>query len=346
MKRMILEIKLNYLILLFLSLILISPACKRNKATSQLNKNKFQTDSTQIKIEELTQGLLKNPSNYRLYYQRAKLYQQHEKIVLAVKDMQLLFRFDSSDFHYYNFFGDLCIAANGYTNAIKSYQKSTSLNPADDYAFMKIGEVYLYLQDRDKSFKYLNEALRINKFNAKAYFLKAYNYLEMRDTAKAISGFQTCVDVDPDYYDSYINLGLIYARRKDKKAPLYYNSCLRLKPGSIEVLYNLGIFYQEIDSFDKAIEYYNEILKQVPDHKNASYNLGFIFALKGNFEKAVKYFTTAINKLPTYTDAWFARGQCYKKLGRNEQAMADFNKVLQLDPNYKLAEKELKKLNK
>jgi tetratricopeptide (TPR) repeat protein len=260
--------------------------------------------------------------------------------------MQLLLQRDSVNPVYLNYLGDLYVKAGSAKHAVGCYQKSTFYNPQDEYAFMKLGEIYLYLQNTEKSFQNLNEALRINKYNPKIYFFKGVNYLEMKDTPNAVSSFQAAVNVSPEYFDAHMNLGILYAAKKDKKAILYYQNALKIKNNSIEALYAFGKFYQDIDSFDNAIAEYNLILNQIPDHKSTNYNLGYISFLKGDFNRAIQYFSTAISKQPDYTDAFYGRGLCYMKAGKSELAEKDFNKVLQLDSGYDLAEKELRKLKK
>ena len=315
----------------------------REKTADSELKN---SDTIQNKIDELTKKIDKRSSNFKLYFDRAKLYESSDKMMLAMKDMLLLIKRDSVNPKYWNYLGDLYIKSGSAKGAISCYQKSTYYNPQDDYAFMKMGEIYMLIQNRDKSFENLNEALRINKFNPKIYFFKGMNYLEMKDTPKAISSFQAAIGVSPVYFDAHMNLGIIYAAKKDKRAISYYQNALKIKGNSIEVLYALGKYYQDIDSFDKAIAEYNKILSQVPDHKNTNYNLGYIYYIKADYNKAAQFFSTAISKQPDFTDAYYGRGLCYKQTGKPDLAEKDFIKVLQLDAGYKLAEKELKKMKK
>lgn len=59
-----------------------------------------------------------------------------------------------------------------------------------------------------------NKVLKLDIQNADAYFYKGLIFKETGDTAKAISSFQTCTEVDPDYYDAYMQLGMLYSAKK------------------------------------------------------------------------------------------------------------------------------------
>jgi len=337
--------QIDLIILLIFGVFLLN-SCNRSSKEKIPGSDLKKPDTLQARIDELTKKIERRSSNYKLYFDRAKLYDVSDKPMLAMKDMQMLIKRDSVNPKYWNYMGDLYLKSGSAKGGISCYQKSTFYNPQDDYAFMKMGEIYLYIQNRDKSFENLNEALRINKYNPNVYFFKGINYLEMKDTPKAISSFQAAIGVSPEYFDAHMNLGIIYAAKKNKKAISYYQNALKIKSNSIEVLYALGKFYQDIDSFDKAIDEYNKILSQVPDHKNTNYNLGYIYYIKADYDKSAQYFSTAISKQPDYTDAYYGRGLCYKQTGKQDLAEKDFIKVLQLDAGYKLAEKELKKIKK
>ena len=58
------------------------------------------------------------------------------------------------------------------------------------------------------------------------------------DNAK--SSFQTSVEVDPNFFDGYIALGLTYANAKDTLAFGYFETAIELNPNSVEARYNLA----------------------------------------------------------------------------------------------------------
>jgi tetratricopeptide (TPR) repeat protein len=67
--------------------------------------------------------------------------------------------------------------------------------------------------------------------------------------------------------------------------------------------FNLGIIYQKLGSYEKAIEHW----KQVPKTKsalyaNAIFNIGIVYREQGDFEKAIefgdKYLTMKFRLMP------------------------------------------------
>ena len=61
-----------------------------------------------------------------------------------------------------------------------------------------------------------------------------------------------------------MQLGELYAVKKDQLAELYLKNALNLRPLSREALYMLGMFYQETGRYDKAIATFKEALAMIP----------------------------------------------------------------------------------
>ena len=130
--------------------------------------------------------------------------------------------------------------------SLDAFAKAIQLNPENIQGHLKLSELLLYIKAYDKCLEQANEVLKIDKNTAKAYFIKGFAYKETGDTSRALSSFQTSVEIDADYYDAYIQLGNIETARKHRIALQYYNNALQLQPGSTEALYNRGLLFQKI----------------------------------------------------------------------------------------------------
>jgi len=201
------------------------------------------------------------------------------------------------------------------------------------------------VKKNEKSIEYINDALKIDQYNSKAYFMKGMNMKELKDTARAISSMQTAVEQDPEYYNAYMQLGLLCAAQKNKLAIDYYKNAIRIQPKSAEAWYALGLYYQQSGDYNNAIGTYVTLLK-FDNNKNAFYNLGVIYLLYSkDYNKSQAYFTGAIDIDPKYAEAYYGRGVCYEKLNDPKKAIADFTACLTLDPAFQPAKDELQHMN-
>ena len=67
---------------------------------------------------------------------------------------------------------------------------------------------YLY-RKHEESLKDLNNVLRVDPYEAKAYYFKGLNFKELGDFEKAVSQFQTTVEQDP-FHVMLMNNWLLY----------------------------------------------------------------------------------------------------------------------------------------
>jgi tetratricopeptide (TPR) repeat protein len=170
---------------------------------------------------------------------------------------------------------------------------------------------------------------------------------EQNDTANAMKNMQLAVQMDPDYYNAYIQMGLIAANQKNPLAVDYYRNALEIQPTSQEALYDLGMYYQETDQYNPAIETYTALLKVNPHHFDAHFNLGMIHAYKLDVvDEGLKYFNMAIEDNPTEPRGYYGRGYCFEKKGDVNAATADYKKALEVDPQYTNAARALEGISR
>ena len=331
----------------FLLALILLNGCKPNKQEEKKEAPVPVLSGVDAEIEQLSREIVANPKKADAYFQRAKIYVDQKKFKLAAPDINQAVALDSTRPDYYFLQADVMFANLLVPQARETFLKCLSLDPKNVQANLKLAELDLYIKNYKESIQYANEALKIDKYQAKAYFIKGFVYKESGDTAKALSTFQTCVEQDPSNYDAYMQLGILYGFRNNKLAVQYYSSALKLNPSSIEALYDRGLFYQDHREFNKAMEDYTSILKINPNYKDAHYNLGYIHLVYLKvYEQAIKHFTDAIRCDQYFTQAYYNRGLCYEYLGDIAAAAADYRQALSIVPSYDLAIKGLKRVRK
>ena len=91
--------------------------------------------------------------------------------------------------------------------------------------------------------------LRQDVYHPEGYYLKGMVYKSLDDTAKAISSFLTTLQVEPDYRDAMIQLGIMYGKQGNTLALKYYDNAFRLDTLDVFPLYAKGVFFQDKNSF-------------------------------------------------------------------------------------------------
>ena len=186
------------------------------------------------------------------------------------------------------------------------------------------------------------------------------NYEELGDTTRAIAAFQKCVQYKQDFYDAFMQLGLLHSAQKKNLAPSYFDNAIRLDSSKAEAWYAKAKYYQDQGAvadkkkniteaktnYEEAKKTYRELIIKNPQYEFAYFNLGFIYLQQDSIDKALRHFDLATKVSPQYAEAYYYRGLCELVKGQKEQAESDFQQTLNLKPDYKAAQDELDKLQK
>lgn len=216
--------------------------------------------------------------------------------------------------------------------------KAFDMDPGNPEPSLKLAELNLFLEDYEKVFLYSNNAIELDKYNAKAYFIKGFALLEQKDTVKAIVNLQKATENDPEYYDAFIMLGHVFEVKGDPIAGNYLKTAVRIRPTSAEARYNYGMWLQEQEMIEDALVQYDALLVIDPKNKNAWFNIGYInLVYLQNFNTAIDKFTKSIECDPTYAEAWYNRGLAYEELKQFKNARENYSQALKLKHNYENA---------
>jgi tetratricopeptide (TPR) repeat protein len=298
-------------------------------------------------LEGMNAAIEDNPADTAARFARVRYYQTKGKTDSALADMQVLLKTDSINVHYFLTAADLYLASNKTRYTRQALLRAVSLNSEMVEPHMKLAELYLYVQMRQEAINELNEVLKRNVKNPKAYYLKGMIYKESGDTALAISSFLTTTEQDKNYALAYEQLGLIYAARGDKRCIDFYQNALRINPSNSLTRYNMGYFYQLISDTANALKEFREITRLDPRFPYAPYNIGYIlFEVQSNPKAALPYFLQAISSKPDYFEAIYMSGLCNEKLGNTDLALSDYEQALRINPEYELAQTAKERLKK
>ena len=328
-------------ILALLGFVILS--CNNNTAKKD-DKNK-QKDTIGEKFKLLNEEIEKHPNSANLYHERAKLNLKTQNMSAALEDMNKVMQIDSTKAPYFITLSDIYFSIGKAKASKLALEKCLTLDSKNTDAMLKLAELDFYFKQYKDAIEYTHKALEINKDLAKAYFIKGMVYKENGDTATSIKSFQITTEIDPEYFKAYEELGIIYSAQKNRVALDYFKNALKLNPKSIEVMYAVGLFYQEIGEYQKAIETYQNILKINMKYSNAYYNIGFIyFNYLNDNKKSLAAFTDAARNDSTYAEAYYMRGLTFERIGDKKNAYMDFQKTLQLNSNFPLAVDALNRL--
>ncbi len=303
------------------------------------------TDTLTPKINYYTGLIVKNPNDAYAYWNRGKLEILNKSYGTAMGDLTKATQLDSTKSDYFYTLADIDFLTGHTHESRDAFLTSIRLNPKNTDAILKLAELYYYVKKYDDAITLINEAIKVNPYLGREYFLKGMIYLEQNDTAKAVSSMQTAVEQDPNDFNAYIQLGLIFSHKGNPIALSYFDDATNLEPQNPESYYDKGMFYQFGGDYDDAIKEYKELLKVDSAYKNAYFNLGVIYNLyKSDYSTSFTYFNKAIKCDTSYYMAYYGRANCCEMLNEPEEALRDYAHAFHINPQFTDAEIAYKKL--
>lgn len=213
---------------------------------------------------------------------------------------------------------------------------STRAN-ADALDLARAGFAAKERHDYARAIQFFDEAIRLGNFDKERYgFLiysrgVSYEGLGIRD--KALADFDAAIALLPNFPNSYIYRGLIWAyEREYDRAIEDFLHARKLSPNDPMILNNLGGAYEKKGDLDRAIKSYNEAVRLQPAYAEAYYNRAEAFLAKGDRERALSDYDQAIWLQPNFPDAFGNRGAVHLMLGHFDKAVADFGSAIKLRP--------------
>lgn len=302
-------------------------------------------DTIPARIDYYSGILASHPNDANAYWNRGKLEILNKSLVPALNDLTRAVILDSTKSAYYYNLADVEFLTGHTHEARDAFVTSIRLDPKNTDAILKLAELYLYVEKYEDAITLINKALKVDPYLARGYFLKGMIYLQTKDTNRAISSMQTAVEQDANYYDAYIELGLLFANRGNAIALSYYDDAEKVEPQNPESYYDKGMFYQFGGDYDNAIKTYQELLLVDSTYKNAYYNLGVIYnEQKTDYTTSLTYFNKAIQNDTAYYMAYYGKANCYEMMKQYDKAMENYAHAYRINPKFKEAEEAYRRV--
>jgi hypothetical protein len=110
-----------------------------------------------------------------------------------------------------------------------------------------------------------------------------------------------------------------------------YQEVLELRPNHWETYNNLGLIYQEQKRFPRALEMFQKALSLNPQYLKGINNLGLLYLTQGKWEEAVTRFKKSLDLDPQFIPAYINLSTAYKRQGKADLARKTLYQALNHD---------------
>jgi len=307
-----------------------------------------QTETTQdldIVIAGMLKAIAADPENASIRYQKSNYLYEQGHYDQALKDIESAIRLDSTNMEYKHLKADIQLDYFKSRDALSTLQNILQAHPDRIPTLLKLSEFQHILKDYEGSISTLNNIIRLQSFNAEAFFMLGMNFRELSEMEKAKSSFQRAVELDADLTDAWIILGNIYENEKNSIASEYYENAIRSNPKSIEALHSKAFYLQNHDQVLEAIRLYREINALSPQYEDAYLNTGILYLSIDSLLQAQEHFNILHRINPANAFAYYYNGLTEEYLGNMIEAKNLYETAIRLKPDYAKAKEALSLLD-
>jgi len=296
-------------------------------------------------LSEVNRYILQDPANASLFRIRSQILLDSSRFTEALSDAKRALSLNPEDQYNFVVVGKAHRGLGHIDSALSACATAEKNGFADPDNYMLMGDLYLIIRQYKKSLEYLNKALKMAPFEPRIYFLKGMVFWETRDTAKALSNWQTSIEQDASYADGYCRLASFYMEaQKYGVAEQYLRSGLRLRPGDAFLNYDMGVFLNYRNFPDSAADFYEKALRLDPRLTPARINLGILRWQKGAVAEAISLLEPCTKEDPKNAMLSYYLGLSLRKNEQEERGITELNRAAMLGGEYgKKAKKILEK---
>lgn len=304
-----------------------------------------ETETTTAESKNIDSLLVAQPDNIDLLIKRGEQRFKNYEYDLALVDAAKAFRLDTNNLAGQMLYAEVINNRSNRTpqevgTAQRIYAKIIRKAPRNVRGLVGLASTFSYMHQWEQSFKFINDALKVDKHYREAYVLKGSNYYQMGDMDKAKSSYETAVQQDPKFFEAYFKLGLIYQDENDIRCIEYFKTVCNLKPEILEFKYQLAYAKQAFGEIEEAKILYREMAHDTVEFYlvRGLFHQGWIkHFVDEDIDSAMYFYQSALKTEPRYVEAWHNLGMCHDAIGNKTGALESFAKALKYNPGFELS---------
>jgi tetratricopeptide (TPR) repeat protein len=201
-------------------------------------------------------------------------------------------------------------------------------NPTSFIAINSLGVEYMERNDFDKSYRYLNQIVKLYPNYYKGYYNRGLLNGKTKRYEQAIFDFSKAIEYK-NYYKAYAGRATVYYELKDfPKARADAEKTIQLEENNIKANYVLANCYDDLNDLPKAVMYYNKSI--LLNSENPLYYLrrAIVYGKMQQFNLCLQDLDRCLRINPNYAEAYYWRGVA--KVNMRQNPCSDLKRAVNL----------------
>lgn len=281
--------------------------------------------------EAFLQALKLDPNSTNTRNNLGNAYLAQGKLDLAEKEFRTVLRRDPSN-RDGNYNLGLVLMAGGHpADAIGYFRR---VQPPDTATLFNLIRAYFRSGQSEEGSKRVADLSAEGKDDVRLHFTLGVLLASEKEYLAAERELEKANALKPGTFEILYNLGQAYLRSGDiAKAELVMQRALKLQPESDDALYLLAKVYAEQKRDVDALELLVRAHKIAPRNADVIFLLARLSMTQKYFEDAIPLLEDGLKIAPERADLHAALGESYFMSGKVDKAIEEFKTLIQLDPS-------------
>jgi Tfp pilus assembly protein PilF len=215
-----------------------------------------------------------------------------------------------------------------WNNELTLWLDTVQKSPEKIRPHINLGGAYAQRKAFDLAISEYRQVLLLNPQIAQAYGGLGICYLNLSDLVHAQTYFEKALNIDPDYADGNVGLGMVLYRRHDyPKALFYLVPQYGKRRESVQVVGMIANSYLHTRQFREAIPFLHEFIQMKPDSTMAYFDLLRSYIYSGLYEQGMDFYDRYKGKFPPPGKQWRELQEILIQKGRVNEARIIEEKV-------------------
>lgn len=284
---------------------------------------KFYLDDYGGAEADCSQAIERNPFVSDAYQVRALARMRLGRFDEAIRDYRAAVQLDPENEGIWHNMA-LCYGhTERYDEAIGVLDTLHHIAPKYAPALTMRAQVNIQRRDTVAALADIGESMKIDKYDAATYSMRAILYLQQERYAEAEEDLTYAIHLMPSSGD-YINRALArYHQQNLRGAMSDYDIAIDLDPNSFLGHYNRGLLRAQVGDNNRAIDDFDFVIEREPDNTIAVFNRALLRVQTGDYEGAESDFTLVLKDYPSFLYGYECRADVRDRLGKRRLAEED-----------------------
>ena len=282
-------------------------------------------------VEAFQHALKLAPNSAKTRNNLGNVYMLGRRPDLAEKEFRTVLRTEPANRDANYNLGLLLMSKGAAAEAIQHFERVRPTTVATQFNLI---QAYLAGNRTEEGLRLASELSAQNKNDIQVQFTLGTMLASAKQYKPAALELEKADALRPGTFEILYNLGQTYLRGGDNsQAEVALNRALKLKPDSADTLYLLAQVYSNESRPLDALDLLVRAHKIAPDNTDVIFLMARVSMSQNYFEDAIPLLESGLVLAPQRSDLMAALGESYFMAGRVDKAIEQFEKLIKADPS-------------